>query len=58
VPRFRRTLSAWLNATVAAGWTIGRVEGPAASDDVVRRCPHLPDTRAAPFFLHVRCRKD
>ena len=56
VPRFHRTLSSWLNAVVAAGWAVERVEEPAASDDVVRQCPHLQDTQAAPFFLHVRCR--
>jgi len=56
-PRFHRTLSSWLNAVVAAGWTLERVEEPSASGEVVRRCPHLQDTQAAPFFLHVRCRK-
>jgi ubiquinone/menaquinone biosynthesis C-methylase UbiE len=58
VPRFQRTLSFWLNTVVAAGWTIERVEEPTASDDVVQRCPYLQDTQVAPFFLHVRCRKN
>jgi hypothetical protein len=58
VPRFHRTLSEWLNGTVAAGWAIERVEEPRASEEGVRRCPHLQDTQVAPFFLHVRCRKD
>ena len=57
VPRFHRTLSAWLNAVVAAGWSLERVKEPAASDEVVRQCPHLQDTHVAPFFLHLRCRK-
>jgi ubiquinone/menaquinone biosynthesis C-methylase UbiE len=57
VPRFHRTLSAWLNAVVERGWSIERVEEPTASDDVVDRCPHLQDTQVAPYFLHVRCRK-
>jgi ubiquinone/menaquinone biosynthesis C-methylase UbiE len=57
VPRFHRTLAEWLNGVVEAGWGIERVEEPRASDDVVRRCPHLQDTQVAPYFLHVRCRK-
>jgi ubiquinone/menaquinone biosynthesis C-methylase UbiE len=57
VPRFHRTLSSWLNAVVAAGWAIERVEEPTASEETVRGCPHVQDTQAAPFFLHVRCRR-
>jgi ubiquinone/menaquinone biosynthesis C-methylase UbiE len=57
VPRFHRTLSSWINTAVAAGWTIEHLEEPAASDEVVRRCPHVQDTQVAPFFLHVRCRR-
>ena len=57
VPRFHRTLSSWLNAVVDAGWTIERVGEPTAPDDVVVNCHHVQDTQAAPFFLHVRCRR-
>ncbi|MBI1851770.1 MAG: class I SAM-dependent methyltransferase [Planctomycetes bacterium] len=57
VPTFHRTVAEWMNAIVAAGFAIERVEEPFASDDVVRRCPSLQDTQQAPYFLHVRCRK-
>ena len=56
-PRFHRTLSEWLNALVAAGLTIERVEEPAADDEAVARCPDMQDTRIMPDFLHVRARK-
>jgi hypothetical protein len=46
-----------VNAIVGAGWAIERMEEPTASDEVVARCSRLQDTQAAPFFLHVRCRK-
>jgi ubiquinone/menaquinone biosynthesis C-methylase UbiE len=57
VPRFHRTLSAWVNTIVGAGWTIEWMEEPSASDEVVAQCPRLQDTQVAPYFLHVRCRK-
>jgi ubiquinone/menaquinone biosynthesis C-methylase UbiE len=57
VPRFHSTLSSWVNAIVNAGWTIEAMDEPAASEEVVSRCPRLQDTQIAPFFLHMRCRK-
>jgi SAM-dependent methyltransferase len=57
VPRFHRTLAEWLNAIVAAGFAIERVEEPFADEETARRCPAVADTRVAPYFLHVRCRK-
>jgi len=57
VPRFHRTLSSWLNTVIESGWAIERVEEPSATDEAVGCCPHVQDTQVAPFFLHVRCRR-
>ena len=57
VPRFHRTLASWLNSVVDAGWTLERVAEPLASEEVARRSPHVRDTRVAPYFLDVRCRR-
>lgn len=56
-PRFHRTLSGWLNAVIDAGFIIERIEEPVADDQAVRQCPDVEDTRIAPYFLHIRCRK-
>lgn len=56
-PRFHRTLSHWLNAIIAVGFTLELVEEPVADDEAVRQCPDVEDTRIAPYFLHLRCRK-
>lgn len=56
-PWFHHTLSEWLNAMIAAGFTIERVEEPTASDEVVARCHDMQDTQVMPYFLHIRGRK-
>jgi ubiquinone/menaquinone biosynthesis C-methylase UbiE len=56
-PRFHRTLSAWLNATIAAGLVIELVNEPTADDETVAGCPDVQDTQVMPYFLHVRARK-
>jgi SAM-dependent methyltransferase len=57
VPVFHRTLSEWLNLVVDAGFTIERVAEPHASVAVAKRCPGVADTRIAPYFLLLRCRR-
>lgn len=57
IPRFPRTLSTWLNAIVSAGLTIEAAKEPYADDAAISRHPQLEGTRAAPLFLHLRCRK-
>jgi len=56
-PRFGRTVSEWLNAVIAAGLAVQRVEEPSADDDAVARCPDMQDTQIMPYSLIVRARK-
>ena len=56
-PRFHRTLSEWLNNTMAAGFMLERIEEPTATDETVHTCPDMQDTQVMPYFLHVRARK-
>lgn len=56
-PRFHRTLAEWLNAVVDAGFAIERVVEPCADEETAKRVPPVADTRIAPYFLQVRCRK-
>jgi SAM-dependent methyltransferase len=58
VPRFNRTLSEWLNLIIDAGLRIERLAEPCVSEQLANEQPYLQDTRVAPYFLHVRCRKD
>lgn len=57
VPRFHRTLSAWINLLIAAGFVIEHLHEPGCDAETARRLPYLDDTRVAPLFLHVRVRK-
>jgi SAM-dependent methyltransferase len=57
IPRFTRTLSWWLNALIDAGFIIEHVLEPTATDDTIRRFPHLEDTRIISHFLIIRSRK-
>ncbi len=57
VPVFRRTLSAWLNMLVEAGFVPERVGEPRPSDAAVRGRPELQDAQVVAYFLHVRARK-
>lgn len=56
-PRFHRTVSEWMNAVIACGLVIERVEEPSADDETVSRCPDMQDTQIMPYFLFVRARK-
>ena len=57
IPRFTRTVSAWLNLLVDAGFAIERVAEPRPSDETVRNCPDMQDAQVVAYFLHVRARK-
>jgi len=57
VPRFHRTLGAWVDMIVAAGLVIEKVSEPRATPEEAAADPEVADTRVAPLFLHVRARK-
>ncbi len=57
VPRFHRTLSAWVDMIVAAGLVIEKLGEPMASEAVAAAQPVVEDTRVVPIFLHMRARK-
>lgn len=57
VPRFHRTLSEWVEMTVAAGFVIEAMGEPKADEALAAAEPHVADTRVAPIFLHFRLRK-
>lgn len=57
IPRFRRTLSEWLNLLVEAGFRLERVEEPQPSDETVRSYPGLQDAQVVSYFLHMRVRR-
>jgi ubiquinone/menaquinone biosynthesis C-methylase UbiE len=57
VPRFHRTLAEWLNAIIDTGFAVERLAEPRADEETAKRVPAVADTRIAPYFLHVRCRK-
>jgi ubiquinone/menaquinone biosynthesis C-methylase UbiE len=56
-PRFTRTISQWLNALIATGFLIERVEEPRPSDETVRAIPYIQDAQVVAYFLHLRVRK-
>lgn len=56
IPRFTRTLSAWLNLVVEAGFGLERLAEPTPSDEAVRAQPRLQDAQLVAYFLHVRAR--
>ena len=57
VPRFRWTLSEWLNLVLDTGFMIERVAEAYPSDEAVRRHPRLARARVVADFLQVRARK-
>lgn len=57
VPRFRRTLSQWINAIAAAGLVIEAAVEPSADEPTARAHPEIADSRIVPLFLQLRCRK-
>lgn len=57
VPRFHRTLATWVDYICKAGWKIEAICEPSASPEAARQNPIVADTRIAPLFLIVRCRR-
>jgi len=57
VPRFKRTLSDWIDVLADSGFVIEHLNEPRASDELVKREPYLADTQIIPQFLIVRYRK-
>lgn len=58
VPRFHRTLSEWVEVIRVASFTIEAFGEPRASEALAATEPIVADTRIAPIFLHIRCRKE
>jgi ubiquinone/menaquinone biosynthesis C-methylase UbiE len=56
-PRFRRTVSQWLNLLVDTGFVLERVAEPRPSDEAVRACPKIQGAQVVAYFLHLRARK-
>ena len=57
IPRFRRTLSYWLNLLLETGFQLERIEEPRPSEETVAACPDLQDAQVVSYFLHIRARK-
>jgi len=57
IPRFKHTLSEWLNLLIKTGFLLEDFCEPYASDEVLKEYPEEYDSRIIPFFLIIRCRK-
>ena len=57
IPRFRRTLSEWLNLLIETGFELEQVHEPRPSDETVLAHPGLQDAQVVAYFLHLRVRK-
>jgi SAM-dependent methyltransferase len=57
IPRFRRTLSHWLNLLIETGFQLECVAEPHPTDETVAVCPELQDAQVVAYFLHLRVRK-
>jgi ubiquinone/menaquinone biosynthesis C-methylase UbiE len=57
IPRFRRTLSFWLNHLIEVGFRLEHVEEPRPGAETVAACPDLQDAQVVAYFLHLRVRK-
>lgn len=57
VPRYHRTLSRWVEMVVGAGFLIEAMAEPRATEEQAAAEPVVADTRVAPIFLQMRCRK-
>ncbi|MFW9773400.1 MAG: class I SAM-dependent methyltransferase [Promethearchaeota archaeon] len=57
IPRFNHTLSEWLNLLIKTGFKLEEFCEPYASDEILKEYPEEYDSRIAPFFLIIRCRK-
>jgi SAM-dependent methyltransferase len=57
VLNYHRTLSIWINAILAAGFTIEAMHEPYPSDEAILQKPALKSARVVAYFLIIRCRK-
>jgi len=57
VPRFRHTLSYWLNTIINSGFILEYFKEPFANDETIKKHPGLVATRVIAWFLLIRCRK-
>jgi SAM-dependent methyltransferase len=57
IPRFHRTLADWLNEITAAGLYIEHCVEPTVTSEALAALPGLADTRIAPNFVILRCRR-
>lgn len=57
IPRFRRTLSEWLNILIETGFQLEQVIEPRPADETVAAHPGLQDAQVVAYFLHLRVRK-
>ncbi len=58
VPYTHLTLSGWLDALTAAGFTLRKLGEPTADAETARRVPEVADTQIAPIFLHFQATLD
>lgn len=57
IPYFHRTLSQWFDSIIKAGFIVEKLYEPFASEEEIKACPDVDDTRILGYFLHVRVRK-
>ena len=57
IPRFRRTLSYWLDLLIRTDFQLEQVAEPQPSDETVAAYPGLQDAQVVSYFLHLRVRK-
>ena len=57
VPRFHRTLSAWVQNICQAGFIIEQLAEPCATTQQAAAEPVIADTCVTPLFLHIRVKK-
>jgi len=56
-PRFRRTVSEWLNLLIKTGFLLEEVREPRPGDATVKECPDVQDAQVVAYFLHIRVTK-
>jgi SAM-dependent methyltransferase len=58
LPVFHWTLAEWINWIAESGLRIERALEPCATAEAADREPKVADSRIAPYFLHLLCRKE
>lgn len=57
IPRFRKSLSEWLNLVLKSGFVLEAFQEPYPDERVIEECPKLQDAQIVAYFLHIRARK-